>query len=613
MSVSKAKRTSADLTDEQLSALRHILPEAFAEDKIDWDKLRKLLGDNVDAGVERFGLTWPGKTSAIRSVLTPSTLTLRPEKDESVQFDTTENLFIEGDNLEVLKLLQKTYHSAVKMIYIDPPYNTGGDFVYHDDFTAPLDNYLKQTGQKDGSGNGFHTNRETGGRYHSDWLSMIYPRLKLAWNLLRDDGVIFVSIDDNEVHHLRDVLDEIFGEENFLATFLWKKKGTSTNVEGASVSSLTEYIVAYERAESSLNLRVTSKEDRAYPFEDDEGKYRKAVIEKKNTGSYERATMQFEIIGHTPRPGKRWQIGEATAKELERKNRFVYEDGIVRLKIYEAEDKDSHSANPNLFFEHGSSESATKSLSALFEGGSLFDTPKPVELLQKLIQLSTSKDGNNLVLDFFSGSGTTAHAVMMQNAEDGGNRKWVCVQLPEPTPAESEAHKAGYKIIADIAKERIRRAAKKIAAEDGKKQKLDYGFKAFELGRSNYVENNFEYDPDKSEAENARAFSDYLARVKQQGLFGKVQDIDVVYENIVKEGLSLNAAVTEEKLADNKAYRVRDGESELLICLDASIKPETIKTLTSPPYKGKTFICLDLALDDSKKANLGLNLELKTI
>jgi len=324
----KVNLTSSNLNEEKLAELHRILPEAFSENKIDWEKLRTVLGDEIDERIEKFSFTWAGKSNAIKNILIPSKATLRPAKDESIKFDESENLFIEGDNLEVLKLLQKAYFEKVKMIYIDPPYNTGGDFVYRDDFSAPLKSYLQQTGQTDGNGNRLQTNRETSGRYHSDWLSMMYPRLKLAWNLLRDDGVIFVSIDDNEVHHLRMVMDEIFGEENFLATFIWKKKGTSTNVEGASVSALTEYIVAYEKSEPSLNPRVTLKEERSYPFKDAEGKYRKTIIEKKNTGSYQRTTMQFEIIGHKPREGKRWQIGEDTAKELERKNRFVYEDGI---------------------------------------------------------------------------------------------------------------------------------------------------------------------------------------------------------------------------------------------------------------------------------------------
>src|SRR3989338_6998203 len=264
----KVNLTSLDLTSEKLIELMGILPEAFSENKIDWEKLRAVLGNEVDERIEKFSFTWAGKSNAIKNVLIPSKATLCPAKDESVEFDGSENLFIEGDNLEVLKLLQKAYFEKVKMIYIDPTYNTGGDFVYRDDFTAPLKSYLQQTGQVDAEGNKLQTNRETSGRYHSDWLSMMYPRLKLAWNLLRDDGVIFVSIDDNEVHHLRIILDEIFGEENFLSTFIWKKKGTSTNVEGASVSSLTEYIVAYEKLEPSLNLRITPKEERVYPFED---------------------------------------------------------------------------------------------------------------------------------------------------------------------------------------------------------------------------------------------------------------------------------------------------------------------------------------------------------
>jgi len=635
----KVNLTSANLSEEQLAQLHRILPEAFSENRIDWDKLRAVLGDAIDERIEKFSFTWAGKSNAIKNVLIPSKATLRPAKDESVMFDESENLFIEGDNLEALKLLQKAYFEKVKMIYIDPPYNTGGDFVYHDDFSAPLSNYLKQTGQKDGNGATLTTNKETSGRYHSDWLSMMYPRLKLAWNLLRDDGVLFVSIDDNEVHHLRMILDEIFGEENFLATFIWKKKGTSTNVEGASVSALTEYIVAYEKSESSLNLRITPKEERVYPFKDADGQYRKTIIEKKNTGSYQRATMQFEIIGHKPRDGKRWQIGEQTARELERKNRFVFEGGIVKLKIYDFEDKDSYSANPNLLLEYGSTESAAKMVNdKIFGIGELFDNPKPVELIQKLVQLSTKND--DLVLDFFAGSGTTAHAVLAQNIEDKKKRRWICVQLPEKTDEKSEAYRAGYKTISDVSKERIRRSIKMVIEEKlaenngyynglrevyGYKEReikemqadevnyIDDGFKIFKLSESNYPENTFEFDPTNTEAENKKAFESYLTKAKQAKLFDDTKAVDVVYENIVKEGLSLNSKVEESKIGKNEVYVVSDGERQLLVCLDKKVDDKTVSELTGKNYKGKVFICLDNAIDDSAKANLGLNVELKTI
>ena len=250
----KVNLTSSDLSAEKLAELRRVLPEAFGEDKIDWDKLRAVLGDKIDERIEKFNFSWAGKTGAIQNVLTPSKATLRPEKSEGVKFDTSENLFIEGDNLEVLKLLQKAYFEQVKMIYIAPPYNTGGDFVYRDDFSAPLKSYLQQTGQVDAEGNKLQTNRETSGRYHSDWLSMMYPRLKLAWNLLRDDGVIFVSIDDNELHHLRILMNEIFGEENYIETFSWVKTSTPPGLSNKSRKTV-EYILCFEKARNNTQYQ----------------------------------------------------------------------------------------------------------------------------------------------------------------------------------------------------------------------------------------------------------------------------------------------------------------------------------------------------------------------
>ncbi len=620
MSISKANRTSADLTAEQLTALRRVLPEVFAENKIDWNLLRKALGEHVETSIERFGLTWPGKTAAIRSVLAPSALTLRPEKGESIDFDTTENLFIEGDNLEVLKLLQKAYFSKVKMIYIDPPYNTGGDFVYHDDFAAPLDNYLKQTGQKDGNGHGLTTNRETNGRYHSDWLSMMYPRLKLAWNLLRQDGVIFVSIDDNEVADLRLIMNEIFGEENFVSQIVWEKMYTTKN-DAKTISNSHEYVLFYTRSISNFAVGLlprTEEMDARYtnPDSDPRGPWKSIPMYSKGatkSGAYKITSPSNKVF--VPPPDSHWRYTQETTLSLIEDNRLYFgADGVSQpsLKRFLTEVQDGLIARSLWSHEDvGTNDSAKREMKALFGESIPFEFPKPTTLIRRMLALAN--DDKAIVLDFFAGSGTTAHAVMAQNVEDGGNRKWINVQLPEPTPEDSAARKAGYTTIADIAKERIRRAAKKVAAEDEKKQSLDYGFKVFKLDRSNYVENNFEYDPAKSEAENAQAFTEYLARADQQGLFPKVRDLDVVYENIVKEGLSLNAKVSEEHIGSCKAYRVEDGDRELLVCLEREISPDTVKTLTTPAYKGKTFICLDTALDDTAKANLGLALELKTI
>lgn len=485
-----------DITNDQLAKLRQLFPEAFTEDKIDWARLKATLGEAVDLG-ERYGLGWKGKSDVFAKIQEKTVETLHVDRTHSVDWDTTSNMFIEGDNLAALKILHKSYYGKVKMVYIDPPYNTGNDFVYNDDFKQTRKSYEAEAGITDDEGNvvrddGLRTN--TGGHKHSNWLNMMYPRLFLARNLLRQDGVIFVSIDDNEVHDLRLMMNEIFGEENFISQIIWKKKGTSTNVKGAQISSLTEYILVYGRSsKTELAQRWFSKDERVYNKLDSIGAYRTTVIEKKSSGSYDRNTMKFEILGRKPREGKRWQIGLTKAKELEERGRFVIENGIVKLKIYDFEDKDTFAANPNLLLDYGSTQSGQIEVNELLDGHH-FDTPKPIALIKHLINLSVlRKDelADNIILDFFSGSGTTAHAVMQLNAEDGGNRQWICVQLPEQTSEKSEAFKAGYANIADIARERIRRAGAKIRTDFADKlaereKPFDLGFRSYSVGESNF-------------------------------------------------------------------------------------------------------------------------------
>jgi adenine-specific DNA-methyltransferase len=402
---------------DKLNQLKQILPEAFTEDKIDWEKLRIALGEDINLANERYVLNWAGKSDAFRIMQQPSTQTLVPVRDDSVNFDDTKNVFIEGENLEVLKVLQKSYFGKVKMIYIDPPYNTGNDsFIYPDRFAETKEEYQKRVGDKDEEGymtgeGMFRKNSRENGQYHSNWLNMMMPRLYLARTLLRDDGVIFVSIDDNEVHNLRLLMNEIFGEENFVANFLWKKKGTTSNVVGAQVSSLTDSTLCYRKTEKGLiKPRIVLKDTRNYPFTDIIGNYRTTVIEKKDSGSYKRESMKYEIMGHLPRKGKRWQIGIDTAKELEEKNRFLWDGEKIKLKIYNFEDKDTLSARPNLLFDNGTTDSAANEVFELFGIEELFDNPKPTELIKELLQIIVEKD--DLILDFFAGSATTAHAVI---------------------------------------------------------------------------------------------------------------------------------------------------------------------------------------------------------
>ncbi len=639
----KVNLTSSNLSEEKLQELRKILPEAFSENKIDWDRLKTVLGDHIDPRIEKFGFSWAGKSNAIRSVLVPSTATLRPDKEVSINFDTTENLFIEGDNLEVLKLLQKAYFEKIKAIYIDPPYNTGSDFVYKDDFKSPVKGYLEQTGQITDEGQKLQTNKETNGRYHSDWLSMMYPRLKLAWNLLRDDGMIFVSIDDHEVHHLRLVMDEVFGEENYINAFLWVNNLKGRQIAGSGAAKTYEHVLAYAKkienvgifemaVEKLKALMPSSYKGFNYEAESDEGGDFVVKNELHNTNSVFNEETRPNLVFNIHYNFKTKEVKFSGIKESTNFPGFVKippkqnNDGRHKFHAWRwSRDKIANELSDLKFVENGdgakiytkiraylstslkdiitdiTTSNGASDLKELYDGAKYFDYPKPVDLIKVFI---SQMEDDGIALDFFAGSGTTAHAVMALNAEDKGSRKFVLIQLPEALDKDSEAFKAGYKTIADLAIDRIRRANKKLSGN---------GFKVFRLGESNYPENNFDFNPEKSEEENQKAFEVYLAKAKQSSLFDAEDGIDVVYENIIKEGFSLNAKIEEQKLGKNNVYVVTDSERILHICLDKKVEVETIKELAGRGYKDRVFICLDKALDDTSKANLGLNLELKTI
>ncbi|OGS17156.1 MAG: DNA methylase [Elusimicrobia bacterium RIFOXYA2_FULL_50_26] len=406
-------------------------------------------------------LNFKGKTFVQNHHLAVPYHQLVPVKSKSLTANLSlkDNLIIHGDNLKALKALLPTYAGKIKCIYIDPPYNTGNEsWVYNDNVNSPMiQEWLGKV-----------VDREDLTR-HDKWLCMMTPRLKILRDLLNDDGIIFISIDDNELYSLKLLMDEVFGEHNFIANFIWKKKGTSTNVEGAQVSSLTDYILTYGKRNAKLNQRMRPKEDRTYPYKDKEGNYRTTIIEKKNAGEYERESMQFKILGQSPRNGKRWQIGEGTAIELEKKKRFICENGVIKLKIYDFEDKDTFSANPNLLLEVGTTDSASKMVNIeIFNEPELFANPKPTDLLKHLFNMATDKQG--IILDSFAGSGTTAHAVLDLNKEDDGNRKFILVET------EDYADK--------ITAERVRRIIKGVpdAKDEILKKGLGGTFSYFELG-----------------------------------------------------------------------------------------------------------------------------------
>ncbi|AEV68515.1 site-specific DNA-methyltransferase [Acetivibrio clariflavus] len=569
-----------DIGEENIKKLMTMFPEVVTEGKVDFEKLKQLLGEYVDDSNERYNFTWNGKGRALRLSQTPSLGTLRPCKEESKDWDTTQNLYIEGDNLEVLKLLQKSYHSKVKMIYIDPPYNTGKDFVYPDDFHDSLENYKKLTGQVDSEGNRISTNTEASGRYHTDWLNMMYPRLRLARNLLTEDGVIFISIDDNEVHNLRKICDEVFGEDNFVSAFI--RKGSGGRQDSKHYAIVHEYILCYAKQISLYISGKELKEDENYPFYDEvkKLKYKTQLLRKwgENSKRTDRPNLFYPIPDpdgndHFPMlpSGEEgcWRWGKEKMFEEIKNGRveFKRKDGawIAYEKIFEPT---SDNPNTKLFttiVDDIGSSSGAGLLKQIFNE-KIFDYPKPVDLIKRVINFVNIKD-DDIILDFFSGSATTAHAIMQLNAEDGGNRKFIMVQLPEPTDEKSEAYKAGYKNICEIGKERIRRAGEKIKEEYKDKENienLDIGFKVFKLDTSNIRK----WQPDYDNLE--QSLMDYVDNFVE----GRTE-FDVVYEIMLKYGLDLTYPVDEFTIAGKKVYSI--GYGMLMICLDNEITTEVAK------------------------------------
>lgn len=584
-----------DIAKENIQKLRQIFPDVFTEDKVDFEKLQQVLGDYVEDSNERYNFTWNGKGRALRLSQTPSLGTLRPCKEESKDWDSTKNLYIEGDNLEVLKLLQKSYHSKVKMIYIDPPYNTGKDFVYPDDFHDSLENYKKLTGQVDSEGNRLSTNTEARGRYHTDWLNMMYPRLRLARNLLSDDGVIFISIDDNEVANLKKVCDELFGEENFIAKFDWRKK-TGAN-DAKDIAVVTESVLLYARSKASTHDSLiwrrdaTSRNEERFNRQDkyfnQRGKYYLDTLDRGGLGYVEsldfgiKAPNGKEIFPNNRKSkfndGWRWKWGKEKVEWGLANDFFEFvkddkrEAGYsIKLKNYQFVDnnnevrKEVGRVYSNLILDP-INQIGTTEIKKIFNNQIVFNNPKPVEFIIKLIQTIDRKD--LIILDFFSGSASTAHAIMHLNAEDGGTRKFIMVQLPEPTDEKDEAYKAGYMNICEIGKERIRRAGEKIKEENKDKENienLDIGFKVLKLDTSNIRK----WQPDYDNLE--QSILDYVDNYVE----GRTE-LDVVYEIMLKYGLDLTYPVDEFTIADKKVYSI--GFGMLMICLDDEITTEVAR------------------------------------
>jgi len=499
-----------DLTAANITRIRELFPGCITEarDKggsvklaVDFDLLKQELSDTlVDGPQERYHLNWPGKREALLAANAPIAKTLRPCREESVNFDTTQNLFIEGDNLDALKLLQETYLGKVKMIYIDPPYNTGKDFIYKDNFAEDAQSYLCRSGQKEDDGGRLVANSESNGRYHSDWLSMIYPRLRLARNLLRDDGVIFISIDDNEQANLKRICDEVFGEKNFAGAILWKKKTNGNNM--GTIPPVHDYIMCYAKEntdEINIGFEVTQEHiNKIYsnPDNDPRGAWTVMDLSANHKGPHFSINNPITKETFYPPEGRYWVFNEKEVKRRIADGRIIFgKSGTARpvQKVFASERKDRKIRAESWWDNHGMNEDATNEIRDLFGQGKLFTHPKPSKIISNLIKISTGKD--DIVIDFFAGSATTAHATMQLNAEDGGTRHFIMVQLPEPCPENSEGSKAGYQTIAEISKERIRRAGTKIAQSAISNQQsaisniiLDIGFRVLKIDTSNMAD-----------------------------------------------------------------------------------------------------------------------------
>lgn len=625
---SSPEAKSLDITSQNIEQLKQLFPDVFSEGKIDFDALKAVLGEEIDDSDERYNFTWNGKTKARQIAQTPSTGTLRPCKEDSVNWDTTENLFIEGDNLEVLKLLQKSYHRKVKMIYIDPPYNTGKDFVYKDNFHDNIQNYLEQTGQIDSNGNKLSTNSDTSGRYHSDWLNMIYPRLKLARNLLRDDGVIFISIGDDEQSNLKKVCDDIFGEANLLGQFIWNTQGNTDNQYNVKVNH--EYVMAYYKNINYSDAAIGHVIDPNTPEESNLWKgFADNNINKNNPANppsiielpagfpssesslfYKKKDVDDEFFEIAYRDK---YISDKLKKDynLEAKSGLpvklddmVVENGVlvkpcrifvgvanknkllefIRNGMTEVPDENgemiSFYINVNAGVRYKKQREKARNILSVLRGfgtteknktmlkkqGVYFDYPKPYQLIEYLLQIGCENE-DGLVLDFFAGSSTTAHSLMRFNATDGGRRKFILVQLPEPVDPNSEASKNGFKMISEVSKLRIKQVPKLIAEEIIPKD-YDAGFKVLKLDTTNIRAWDADFDN--------------LEQVLQQAIKsikeGRSSE-DILYEIFLKYGYELTTSVETEDVNGKTVYVV--GAGALIVCLDDDITTETIEGIAN--------------------------------
>lgn len=623
-SAERISRSSSDALDERLEKLRDLVPEAFPEGRLDVEKLREAVGEESVEDPGRYMFTWGGKSDAVEALKGESVATLSPDRDASVEFDQTGHVFVDGENLEVLKLLYKAYFGRVRMIYIDPPYNTGNDFIYRDDWADPVDAYLQATGQVSEEGELLTSSPETGGRYHSRWLSLMYPRLFLARQLLRDDGAIFVSIDDNELHHLRMILNEIFGEENFIATVIWQKVYAPKNT-ARHFSVDHDYVVVYARDAETWRpnlLPRTEEADARYsnPDDDPRGPWKGADLTARNPykdGQYEVTSPSGATF--TPPRGRYWTINREKFEALDEDDRIWWgEDGanMPAGKKFLSEVKQGIVPQTLWTYDEvGHTQRAKKELKAAVdfqETENVLDTVKPTDLVRRMLRLATDPSGGDVVLDFFAGSGVTADAVLRQNREDGGDRRFLCVQFPEPLPKPED----GLETITDIALQRIRSVVRDLEEAEDEQMDLgddgleeDLGMRVFRLSPSNTRRWPDDVPPDIEPEEYIRQMEAFLDPLED----GWTPEA-VVHEVALREGFSLGVTVEAvDGLEDATVYRVAepDGGRSFHISLDDEVRLEGVADLDLG--KEDLFVCRDVALDDTAAANLGLQCRLKTI
>ncbi len=608
---------SVDITDSNIEKVGQLFPNCLTErigengkveTVIDFDRLRQeLCKEIVEGPQERYQFTWPDKKKAIRLANSPSYMTLRPCKEESVDFDNTENLYIEGDNLEVLKLLREDYLGKVRMIYIDPPYNTGNDFVYEDDFSQAVSDYLDNSGQVDFSGNRLVQNTESNGRFHTDWLNMMYPRLKVAKDLLADNGAIFISIDDNEVDNLRQLCDEVFGRESFVAQFIWKSRQNKDNRNITGVSIDHEYILCYSKRPGIRTMKGTERKTEQYsnPDNDPRGPWTSANMAGLLSEDL-RPNCHYDLINpetgiNYGRPKMGWRYDRNTMSRLINEKRILWPDdpsGRPRKKAFLSEIKETLPGYSSLVGQDIYTRNATVEVEQIL-GGRYFDFPKPSQLIKDLIEQAT--DNDSIVLDFFSGSGTTAHSVMKINSESvDSHRRFIVVQLPESIDSKSEAYKAGYKTICDVAKDRIRLAGKQII--DALKQsnvkeglfsdsevlkQVDCGFRVLKLDSSNM--NDVYYRPEE--------FSEQL--IKEDNVKEGRSSEDLLFQVMLECNLPLSSKIQTEKIAGKEVFSVNNGY--LVACFDDDVNEDVIKAVAKrKPYY---FVMRDSSLSSDNVAD----------